>query len=87
VDPVWSSTAAFGTGVEEANDCNPYCAAGTFIPWPVTVSLNGPRTDGLGTQFTRAIIDRQWDGDPDDYGDLPDRAADWDLVTYTGSDS
>ena len=35
----WGSTAAFATGIEQINDCTPYCAAGKFINYPVLVNL------------------------------------------------
>jgi hypothetical protein len=40
----WGPTAAFATGVEQINDCTPYCAASTakFINYPVLVNLWRP---------------------------------------------
>ncbi len=38
----WSSGAAFATGIEQINDCTPYCAAGKFISYPVLVDLWRP---------------------------------------------
>jgi hypothetical protein len=37
---VWSDSAAKGSGIEEVNDCEPYCAAGKFHSYPVTVTLD-----------------------------------------------
>lgn len=37
---VWSDAIAKASGVEEVNDCNPYCAAGKFHSYPVTVTLD-----------------------------------------------
>jgi len=38
----WGPGAAFATGVEQINDCTPYCAAGKFINYPVLVDLWRP---------------------------------------------
>jgi len=38
----WGPTAAFATGIEQINDCTPYCAAGKFINYPVLVNLWRP---------------------------------------------
>ena len=38
----WNPDAAFATGVEQINDCTPYCAAGKFINYPVLVNLWRP---------------------------------------------
>ena len=35
----WGMGAAFATGIEQINDCTPYCAAGKFINYPVLVDL------------------------------------------------
>jgi hypothetical protein len=35
----WGTGAAFATGIEQINDCTPYCAAGKFINYPVLVDL------------------------------------------------
>jgi hypothetical protein len=35
----WGTRAAFATGIEQINDCTPYCAAGKFINYPVLVDL------------------------------------------------
>ncbi|MEV6652548.1 hypothetical protein [Streptomyces sp. NPDC051219] len=40
----WGPTAAVGTGVDMVNDCQPYCAAGKFHSYPVTVKLDRPET-------------------------------------------
>jgi hypothetical protein len=39
----WSSTAAYGTGTLWANDCIPYCAAGTFHHFPALLVLWRPK--------------------------------------------
>ncbi|MDX3234445.1 hypothetical protein PV392_01820 [Streptomyces sp. ME03-5709C] len=36
----WGSDSAVGTGYEEANDCDPYCAAGHFHTFPVQIRLS-----------------------------------------------
>lgn len=48
----WSDTVAKGSGVEEVNDCNPYCAAGKFHSYPVTVTLDRAQSN----RFTRLRI-------------------------------
>ncbi|MFE4551820.1 hypothetical protein [Streptomyces sp. NPDC056785] len=40
----WDARSAVATGVNAVNDCKPYCAAGTFRTYPVTVRLDRPRT-------------------------------------------
>lgn len=39
----WGADGARGSGVNVANDCVPYCAAGTFHSYPVRVRLDGAR--------------------------------------------
>ncbi|CAL9666808.1 hypothetical protein SUDANB140_07275 [Streptomyces sp. enrichment culture] len=69
----WDSTGAVGRGTHAVNDCDPYCAAGAFHSYPVTVRLDrstgGDRsTDGdRGTgapHFTRVTL-TYTDGRPD----------------------
>ncbi|MFE9259115.1 hypothetical protein [Streptomyces sp. NPDC006879] len=38
----WGSRTAKATGTDMVNDCRPYCAAGRFRPYPVTVTLSNP---------------------------------------------
>lgn len=38
----WQPGAAFATGIEQINNCTPYCAAGKFINYPVLVNLWRP---------------------------------------------
>jgi hypothetical protein len=45
----WSATMARGTGVEELNDCIPYCAAGKFHSYPVAITLDRVKSN----RFTR----------------------------------
>ncbi|MEU5540653.1 hypothetical protein, partial [Streptomyces sp. NPDC020362] len=40
----WSPDAATAVGVNAVNDCKPYCAAGTFRLYPVTVRLDRPQS-------------------------------------------
>ncbi|WP_326586102.1 hypothetical protein [Streptomyces sp. NBC_01294] len=40
----WGPRTATATGIDMVNDCNPYCAAGRFRPYPVTVTLSSPET-------------------------------------------
>ncbi|MEV7234964.1 hypothetical protein AB0N06_13595 [Streptomyces sp. NPDC051020] len=36
----WKPNFAAGRGLNVVNDCQPFCAAGTFHPYPVTVRLD-----------------------------------------------
>ncbi|MEE1752025.1 hypothetical protein [Streptomyces sp. SP18CS02] len=38
----WGPTAAVAKGLDVVNDCEPYCAAGTFRSYAVTVRLDRP---------------------------------------------
>ncbi|MEW1632880.1 hypothetical protein AB0469_02275 [Streptomyces sp. NPDC093801] len=38
----WGASTATATGTDMVNDCRPYCAAGRFRPYPVTVTLSEP---------------------------------------------
>ncbi|MFG2989169.1 hypothetical protein ACGFZK_07710 [Streptomyces sp. NPDC048257] len=38
----WGPQAAKATGTDMVNDCKPYCAAGRFRSYPVTVTLSSP---------------------------------------------
>ncbi|MDQ0994575.1 hypothetical protein [Streptomyces sp. V3I7] len=55
----WGPAGATAQGVNVVNDCKPYCAAGTFRSYPVTVRLDRPDTwkkdPGL-THFTRMSL-------------------------------
>ncbi|UUY52733.1 hypothetical protein NRK68_36360 (plasmid) [Streptomyces yangpuensis] len=48
----WGPHTATATGTDLVNDCRPYCAAGRFRPYPVTVTLSHPQPwpDHPGTQ-------------------------------------
>jgi len=57
----WSAAGAHALGTAHVNDCKPYCAAGHFHTYPVTVSLAVAKScDGkieltrLAWRFTRA---------------------------------
>ncbi|MFJ4466717.1 hypothetical protein ACIP2X_04265 [Streptomyces sp. NPDC089424] len=39
----WDGEAATARGVNWVNDCKPYCAAGRFRAYPVTVRLEDPK--------------------------------------------
>ncbi|MET9572481.1 hypothetical protein ABZY34_25730 [Streptomyces virginiae] len=39
----WTPKTATATGTDLINDCRPYCAAGRFRPYPVTVTLSHPQ--------------------------------------------
>lgn len=39
----WDGEAAMARGVNWVNDCKPYCAAGQFRSYPVTVRLEEPK--------------------------------------------
>lgn len=38
----WGPRTATATGTDMVNDCRPYCAAGRFRAYPVTVTLSDP---------------------------------------------
>jgi hypothetical protein len=40
----WGAATATASGNARANDCDPYCAAGTFRTYPVSVTATGLRT-------------------------------------------
>ncbi|MFJ9896164.1 hypothetical protein ACIQPR_22875 [Streptomyces sp. NPDC091280] len=40
----WNADSATATGVNVVNDCKPYCAAGRFHSFPVTVRLDSAQT-------------------------------------------
>lgn len=54
----WGRARARGVGVDFANDCTPYCAAGRFHRYPARVTLQRPRyCPALRVrQFTRLVI-------------------------------
>ncbi|MBT2482393.1 hypothetical protein [Streptomyces sp. ISL-94] len=39
----WGQRTATAAGTDMVNDCRPYCAAGRFRPYPVTVTLSNPQ--------------------------------------------
>lgn len=52
----WGKSRAFGTGFNQLNDCNPFCAAGHFHGYPVRIEMWQPRTLGGILVFTRLTI-------------------------------
>lgn len=68
----WGSDYAVGTGYEEANDCDPYCAAGHFHSFPVKIRLSDPKPwtgDPNLRHFTKLTItyvdtEPSWPHDP-----------------------
>ncbi|MBQ0888258.1 hypothetical protein KBZ94_25600 [Streptomyces sp. RM72] len=63
----WDPQAAVGRGTNAVNDCDPYCAAGAFHSYPVTVRLDMPTGGEQGTgqpHFTRITL-TYTDGRPD----------------------
>lgn len=52
----WTTSVALGTGFNQLNDCNPYCARGTFHGYPVKIELWRPRTLAGTLLFTRMTI-------------------------------
>ncbi|MFJ8191920.1 hypothetical protein ACIQ8D_19435 [Streptomyces sp. NPDC096094] len=63
----WDANAAVGRGSNAINDCDPYCAAGTFRSYPVTVRLDQPRAwekDAGERHYTRMTL-TYTDGRPD----------------------
>ncbi|MFB7288668.1 hypothetical protein [Actinacidiphila glaucinigra] len=68
----WAADSAVATGYEEANDCDPYCAAGHFHTFPVKITLSDskpwPGDPGL-RHFTKLTIsypdtEPSWPHDP-----------------------
>ncbi|GGW43462.1 hypothetical protein GCM10010350_29170 [Streptomyces galilaeus] len=56
----WNATSAKATGVNVVNDCEPYCAAGTFHAYPVVVRLDKaqPWKKDPGTQrYDRIVLE------------------------------
>ncbi|KFG72030.1 hypothetical protein [Streptomyces mutabilis] len=65
----WDANAAVGRGTNAVNDCDPYCAAGTFRSYPVTVRLDQPRAseaDPGERHYTRVTL-TYTDGRPDGF--------------------
>ncbi|MEJ1202138.1 MULTISPECIES: hypothetical protein [unclassified Streptomyces] len=66
----WDANAAVGRGSNAINDCDPYCAAGTFHSYPVTVRLDQPRAwekepgERHYTRMTLTYTDGKPDGAP-----------------------
>ncbi|WP_217168169.1 hypothetical protein [Streptomyces sp. AC512_CC834] len=63
----WDANAAVGRGTNAVNDCDPYCAAGAFHSYPVTVRLDRPRAGEQDTgqrHYTRITL-TYTDGRPD----------------------
>jgi hypothetical protein len=55
----WTDQTAVAEGMNAVNDCKPYCAAGTFRSYPVTVRLDRPepwKRDPNVMQFTRMTL-------------------------------
>ncbi|MER7053552.1 MULTISPECIES: hypothetical protein [unclassified Streptomyces] len=66
----WDANAAVGRGTNAINDCDPYCAAGTFHSYPVTVRLDQPQPwekdpgERHYTRLTLTYTDGRPDGSP-----------------------
>ncbi|WP_042418045.1 hypothetical protein [Streptacidiphilus anmyonensis] len=45
----WTADSATATATDNANDCQPNCAAGRFHGYPVTVTLDEPRSASAGS--------------------------------------
>lgn len=63
----WDAEAAVGRGSNAVNDCDPYCAAGAFRSYPVTVRLDRPTAsagDPGERHFSRITL-TYTDGRPD----------------------
>jgi hypothetical protein len=52
----WGGTTAAATGTASANDCTPYCAAGHFHSYPVTVTVARPLSCPTSRRYTRLTI-------------------------------
>lgn len=65
----WGPNSAVASGVNVVNDCKPYCAAGTFRSYPVTVRLDRPQAwkkDPQLSHYTRLRLVYN-DSRPDGY--------------------
>jgi hypothetical protein len=60
----WGTRAAVGRGVNQVNDCVPYCAVGTFRSYPVTVRLGSPDDCGHFTRISLTYTGDRPDGAP-----------------------
>ncbi|MFH8974447.1 hypothetical protein [Streptomyces sp. NPDC017890] len=66
----WDGNTAVGRGTNAVNDCVPYCAAGTFHSYPVSVRLDQPRAwekdpgEQHYTRMTLTYTDGRPDGSP-----------------------
>lgn len=50
----WTATGASAAGTAHVNDCKPYCAAGHFHAYAISLRLTRPRTCAHGRrEFTR----------------------------------
>ncbi|MFL5859864.1 MAG: hypothetical protein ACJ780_03670 [Solirubrobacteraceae bacterium] len=52
----WTGTAALGSGADWLNNCEPFCAAGSFSQHPVDIKLYRPRRMVGLEVFTRMTI-------------------------------
>lgn len=52
----WGRATATATATVRANDCKPYCAAGHFHTYPVTVTVDGLARCGLAPTYGRLTI-------------------------------
>ncbi|MEU1534728.1 hypothetical protein [Streptomyces fagopyri] len=55
----WGANSAVATGINVVNDCKPYCAAGTFRKYPVTVRLDRPqawKNNPQSSRYTRLTL-------------------------------
>src|SRR5690242_20349958 len=55
---VYNHHRARARGLVWINDCDPYCAAGTFVPYRVRVYMSRPRAG----RFTRMTLKYTYDG-------------------------
>jgi hypothetical protein len=52
----WAASAATASGAARANDCKPYCAAGHFHSYPVTVTVDRLTRCGSARYYARLTI-------------------------------
>jgi hypothetical protein len=52
----WGSALASATGTARANDCKPYCAAGHFHSYPVTITADRRTRCGSARIYTRLTV-------------------------------
>ena len=52
----WSASGAFGTGFDLENNCEPSCAGGRYVAYPVSLEMWRPRSVAGSLVFTRLTL-------------------------------